>query len=163
MKVPKKFEFMALSARGWLDELYQDAGQARAPAQLKNDFATAMRWLGIRSFSEIREEHYELWSAGFVCYLAEGKAPGKGLPGIGYADSFKAYAKWAREDPPPFVALNDDIRGVFGRLMSIDERIAIPSHAPTGFGSSQRLRYILALAVLVFFLSFWLWHLFQRR
>ena len=161
VKVPKKFEFMALSARGWLDELCQDAHHARAPAQLKNDFAIAMRWLEIRSFSDIRQEHYERWSAGFVCYLGEGKPPGKRLPGMELAGSFEAYAKWAREDPPPFVALNDDIRGVFGRLMSVDEGVAIPSHAPTE--SSLRFWYALALAVLVSILTIWLLYLFKRR
>jgi hypothetical protein len=163
VKVPKKFEFMALSARGWLDELYQDAQHVRAPAQLKNDFATAMRWLGIRNFSEIRQEHYELWSAGFVCYLAEGKAPGKALPSMGLAGSFGSYAKWAREDAPPFVALDDDIRSVFGRLLSADTDIALPGHAPNASESFRRFRIILALAVVIFCLSFWLWYFFEPR
>jgi hypothetical protein len=122
MKVPKKFETMALSARGWLDELYTDANRTRAPAQLKNDFATAMRWLGIRSFSEIRQDHYEMWSAGFVYYLAEGNAPSASL-----RDQFQAFAKWAKQEPPRPVALDDDIRGVFGRLLSFDT--AMPGHS----------------------------------
>ena len=116
LKVPKKFESMALSARGWLDELYTDSSHPRSPPRLKADFATAMRWLGIKSFSEIRQEHYELWSAGFACYLAEGKAPSASLK-----QQFEAYSKWAKEDPPPFVALDDDVRSVFRRLLVPDQ------------------------------------------
>jgi hypothetical protein len=140
MKVPNKFEFMALSARGWLDELYKDASHERAPARLKNDFTTAMRWLGLEKFSDIRQEHYERWSAGYVCYLAEGKAPSTQF----YLNtpselqrSFDSYAKWAREDPLPFVALNDDIRGVFGRLLGGDD--AAPNLPPKGPGFLRSL------------------------
>jgi hypothetical protein len=116
VKVPKKFEFMALSARAWLDDLHTDSSHPRSPPQLKADFATAMRWLGISSFSEIRPGHYERWSAAFVCYLAEGKAPSASLKA-----QFEASSQWAKEDPPLFVALDDEIRGVFRRLLVPDQ------------------------------------------
>jgi hypothetical protein len=144
VKVSKKFEFMALSARGWLDELYTDANRVPASHPLRDDLAKAMRWLGLRNFSDIKQEHYELWSAGFVCYLAEGKAPPSDLTSdlkgpMALGPMFEAHAKWAREDPPPFVALDDDIRGVFRRLLAGDAKTAVPHRPSKGLGFLRSL------------------------
>jgi hypothetical protein len=145
VRIPKKFEFMALSAHMWLDELYTDANRVPPPHQLRDDLAKALRWLGLKNFSDIKQEHYELWSAGFVCYLAEGKAPSAGLK-----DQFKAFSQWAKEDPPRLVTLSDDIRGVFARLLSVGAEIAVQSHDPKGSGS---LLATFVIALVVIFLA----------
>ena len=93
---------------------------------------------GAQQFSDIKQKHYELWSAGFVCYLAEGKAPPSQLAITGPSELkrvFEDCSKWAKEGPPPFVALDDEIRGVFARLLSVDAGPAVPSRAPKGIGS----------------------------
>ena len=141
---------MALSARSWLDELYADANRVPAGHRLRNDLAIALRWLGLKNFSDIRQEHYELWSAGFVCYLAEGKAPSASL-----SDQFRAFSKWAREDPPPFIALDDDIRRVFGRLLSLDAGSVVPSYSL----QQSLLRWLIPAVVITFI--FWLSFLFR--
>jgi hypothetical protein len=148
VKVPRELEFMALSACGWLDDLYVDANRVPPTHQLRTDLAKALRWLGLKNFSDIKQEHYELWSAGFVCYLAEGKAPSAGLK-----SQFEAYSQWAREDLPTRVALDDDIRGVFARLLSVDAPIPVKSHVPQRSGSP--FDWFIALAIAFVLILCW--------
>ena|SRR5215203_1655928 len=126
---------MAVSARMWLDDLYADSNRPNCPPILKNDLAKALRWMELERFSDIGEKHYKRWAAGFVCYLCEGKTPPNQSGPLSLTPLFEGYAKYAKEEPPPFVDLDDEIRGVFRRLLSVDDaEIAVSNRPSKGLG-----------------------------
>lgn len=110
------------ASHSWLEELLADASRPDAPQQLRDDLATVQKWLGHESGDFTTEQHEQFARAG-EAYLMEGKAPSQGLARV-----FSRFKQWitkiyrtvANLDTP----INDDIRGVFDRLLATDDEIA---------------------------------------
>ncbi len=115
--------FMHESAHLWLEELMRDAGRADAPAALKKDFDTVLYWLGVEKADDIGVAQHETFARGFERYLAEGRAPTTAL-----AAAFEQFKRWLqaiyRSLSELDVRINDDIRGVFDRMLATDADLA---------------------------------------
>lgn len=107
----------------WLDELIRDATRADAPEGLRADLAAAMQWMKVEAPGMITAMHHEKWARAGESYLMEGKAPSAGLEG-----AFSRFRAWLvsiyRALHGTGSAINDNIRGVFDRLIATDEQIA---------------------------------------
>ena len=97
--------------------------QGAADARLKADYDTLLGWLGAKPGEELTTEQQEQFARGFEAYLREGKAPVRELSG-----AFARFKKWLtkiyRKAEALNVELNDDVRGVFDRLLATEEEIA---------------------------------------
>jgi len=107
----------------WLEELAADASLPDAPDQLRADLATVLGWFGVERFDQVKVEHHEQWARAAEAYLLEGKAPSIGLQG-----AFSRFRAWLKSIYQVIANLNtpinDEIRGVFDRLLATDEEIA---------------------------------------
>ncbi|HEY9067880.1 MAG TPA: hypothetical protein VIO33_23045, partial [Burkholderiaceae bacterium] len=109
------------SGHAWLEELSSDAQRESAPQQLRDDIAAVREWLG-NTGGEFTTEQHEQFARAAEAYLMEGKAPSVGLARV-----FSRFKDWltriyravANLDTP----INDDIRGVFDRLLATDAEI----------------------------------------
>ena len=102
--------FGSLRGMQWLDQLMLDAAQPRAPDSLREDARTVLKWLGIENAEAILTEHYDQFSRAFQRYIAEWRAPSlQRAPAIAHSRQ----------------ALNDDIRGVFSRLLEREQAARI--------------------------------------
>jgi GGDEF domain-containing protein len=114
--------FLHESGHVFLKLLAQTAAEEAAPKNLKDDWATALKWLGAESFEKLTVEQHEKWARGFEAYLLEGKAPSTKLEG-----AFSAFKLWLkgvyRSVASLNVELNDEIRGVFDRLLATDQEL----------------------------------------
>ena len=105
----------------WLEELASDAAAETAPEQIKNDWAAVREWLGNDGGALTRDQH-EQFARAAEAYLMEGKAPSVALARV-----FARFKQWLTKiyrtvkslDTP----INDDIRGVFDRLLATDAEI----------------------------------------
>jgi len=104
----------------WLEELVTLAKEGEAPQSLVDDLAKVRKWLGNKGEKISRLQH-EKFARGLETYMREGKAPNEELKGI-----FEKFKNWllsiyktAKELKSP---LNDDIRGVFDRLVASPEK-----------------------------------------
>ncbi|MGH9811525.1 MAG: hypothetical protein ACRD4T_00165 [Candidatus Acidiferrales bacterium] len=146
--------FLHESGHLFFEMLGDLAERADAPEQVKQDWATSLNWVGVKDRAELaarsaeaggirdaaeaegREltaaekarvdelvEPFEKWARGFERYLFEGKAPSEKLAG-----PFERFKLWLKQVYRTFaslgVDLNDDIRGVFDRLLATDAEIA---------------------------------------
>jgi hypothetical protein len=104
----------------WLDELSKDALIDGAPQQLKDDMATVMKWFGTDT---IGVEQHEQFARAVEAYFMEGKAPTSALARV-----FSRFKTWLTKIYQNAKALNtpinDEIRGVFDRLLATDDEIA---------------------------------------
>lgn len=103
----------------WLDELSKDALIDGAPQQIKNDMATVMKWFGTDT---IGVEQHEQFARAVEAYFMEGKAPSSALARV-----FSRFKTWLTKIYQNAKALNtpinDEIRGVFDRLLATDDEI----------------------------------------
>jgi hypothetical protein len=110
------------SGHAWLEELAGDAGAETAPAQLRDDMATVRAWLGNEGGAFTDAQH-EQFARAAEAYLMEGKAPSAAL-----AKVFARFKQWLTKIYRTVAALdtpiNDDIRGVFDRLLATDAELA---------------------------------------
>lgn len=115
------------SAHVFLELFAEVAQRSDAPPQLKADFAAAMKWMGVAAPAEgqqwtFPETAHEKWARGFEQYLREGKAPAGGLVG-----AFTRFGLWLvdiyKSAAELNVELNDEVRGVFDRLLAADEEV----------------------------------------
>lgn len=92
--------------------------------QIKSDYETILKWLGVDDRSQIKTEHHEKFARGFEAYLMEGKAPSSALRA-----AFAKFRAWLtsiyRSIRNLDVKLSKDIRGVFDRLLATDEEISV--------------------------------------
>lgn len=121
--------FLHESGHFFLETLGKMASDPSAPAQIKEDMDAALKWMKIpnledwqsRSLEEQREAH-EQFARGFEAYLFEGKAPNIEMQNI-----FQRFRDWLvniyRELRNLNVELDDEIRGVFDRMLATDEVI----------------------------------------
>lgn len=107
-------------SHSWLEELKADAARSDAPDQLKQDWETVKAWL--KSDGALTVEQHEQFARGGERYLMEGKAPSAELQGV-----FNRLQAWLKRIYQTLsglnVSLNDDVRGVFDRLIASEEEI----------------------------------------
>ena len=94
-----------------------------AQAGKSKDAKVISKWLGADDLTQLTREQEEQWARGFEAYLMEGKAPS-----IELRDAFSRFRDWLVQIYKNMtrlrVELDDDIRGVFDRLLATDEQIA---------------------------------------
>jgi hypothetical protein len=106
----------------WLEELMQDAEHPAAADDLKADALAVLKWLGVEKAEHIKTLHQDKFARGFETYMMEGRAPSRQLAPIFVKQKewfTEIYRKQLLNTP-----LNDDIRGVFDRLLATREEIA---------------------------------------
>ena len=104
-------------------EVIQDLALAKdAPQQIKDDVNAIRGWVGAEGDAPLTTEQHEQFARGFEAYLAEGKAPAPELNG-----AFARFKRWMlaiyKHLSRLNVALNDDVRKVFDRIVASDEQI----------------------------------------
>ncbi|MCW3657537.1 hypothetical protein K6L27_05065 [Burkholderia cenocepacia] len=106
----------------WLEELKADAARPDAPQQLRDDLGALTKWMGVDDASKIAVEHHEQFARAAEAYFMEGKAPSGAL-----ASAFAKFKSWLttiyRTVASLNTPINDDIRGVFDRLVATDAEI----------------------------------------
>jgi len=102
-----------------------------APEAVKADFDTALDWLGVKTAAELDPitggdravEAHEKWARGFEEYLRSGKSPSAELQ-----TAFARFKAWMLRIYTALkgtgVDINDDIRGVFDRMLATEDQIA---------------------------------------
>lgn len=106
----------------YLEVIDQISTSEDAPQQITDDVSTIRSWLGAEDGAAITTEQHEQFARGFEQYLAEGKAPSPELAG-----AFARFKRWLIQIYKDLrrlnVALTDDVRRVFDRLVASDEQI----------------------------------------
>lgn len=124
--------FLHESAHVFLDIVGALAEREDAPQRAKDDWKATLKWLGAKTTDDLvptsalesdpARMRHEKWAKGFERYLAEGQAPSEKLAGA-FANfrlwMAKVYRKLLALDQP----INDEIRGVFDRLLATDREI----------------------------------------
>lgn len=86
----------------YLDQLMLDAAHPLAPYSVRQDARTVLKWLNIANAEAIKTEHYDQFTSAFQKYTMEWETPAVGIvPATGHSP----------------LALNDDIRGAFNRML----------------------------------------------
>lgn len=104
-------------------EIYKDLDSLKeTPQDLKDDFQSVLKWLGVEKAEDIKTEHHEQWARGFEAYLREGKAPNQSL-----RRAFHQFKMWLvniyKQADELNVTLSDDIRGVMDRMIATEDEI----------------------------------------
>jgi len=107
----------------WLEELKRLAETGEGDAAIKADWERVQRFIGHEGDGEISTPAHEKFAESFETYLMEGRAPSEGLGAVFYR--FKTwlsriYQSLAQRGAP----INDEIRGVFDRMLATDAEIA---------------------------------------
>ena len=117
----------------WLEELLRDTTDDRAPADLVADGAAVRKWLGSSPDGNVTTAQHERFARGFERYMMEGTAPSARLGGV-----FAQFRQWLTAIYQTVQRLrapmDDNIRGVFGRMLATpEERATIaPEREMTG-------------------------------
>lgn len=105
----------------WLEELRADALSDTVNEQVRKDWETVGRWLGVKDGTLTRDQH-EQFARGFEAYLMEGKSPSVEL-----GDVFRRFKSWLitiyRTMRGLDVHLSDEVRQVMDRLVATEEAI----------------------------------------
>lgn len=122
--------FLHEGAHAFLEMTAQLSMRPEAPAEVQQDMRTVLDWAGFagsvqdwmgRPLDERRAAH-EKFARGFEAYAFEGKAPSVEL-----ADVFRRFAAWLKQVYKRItslnVELNDEVRGVFDRMLATDAQI----------------------------------------
>jgi len=105
-------------------EILGDLAQAEnATQEVRDDYATVLKWLGVESRDQIQVQHHEQWARGFEAYLMEGKAPTTAL-----RTAFAKFRVWLtsvyRQIRNLNVELTPEVRNVMNRMLATDEEIS---------------------------------------
>ncbi|MES2531980.1 MAG: hypothetical protein V4636_13160 [Pseudomonadota bacterium] len=111
----------------WLETLGDLAADPTAPPQIRDDYAAALKFLGVDKRSDIGVDQHELFARGFEKFLATGKAPS-----IASRRLFSRFRAWLLDvykgvlglSRTLNVELSPEIVGVFNRMIATDEEIA---------------------------------------
>lgn len=100
-----------------------DLAQAKdAPAELKKDLDTLLKWFKVKSVKDIQTKHHEKFARGFEKYLAEGKAPSAEL-----RSAFEQFKNWLIEVYKNLKALNvsltPEVTAVMDRMLATKSEI----------------------------------------
>lgn len=123
--------FLHESGHFFLEVMHDLASQPDAPQQIKDDFATFLKWTGVESAEawgdmtlDQQREHHENFARGFEAYLFEGKAPSVQLQAL-----FQRFRAWLlnvyRSIASLDINLTPEIRGVFDRMLATTEEIKL--------------------------------------
>lgn len=114
--------FLHETGHYFLDVMGHIAADENAPAQVKEDYQTILKWLGVNSREEIGTDEHEKWARGFEQYLMEGKAPSSAL-----TRAFGRFRKWLTSVYQHVknlnVDLSDDVRGVMDRMLASQDEV----------------------------------------
>ena len=104
-------------------EVLGDLAQAEtSSAEVKDDYAKILKFLGVDSRSQITTAHHEKFARANEAYLMEGKAPAPELRGV-----FQRIRAWMkliyRQLKNLDVELSNEVRGVFDRIYATDAEI----------------------------------------
>lgn len=124
------------AAHFYLEVLADMAAAEDAPKGIKDDFAKALAWFGISAETwysldtEGKREYHERWAESFELFTLEGKAPAVSLqPTFSQIRSWMLKVYLSVEQflkiNPRAGMLNDEIRGVFSRLLATEDAIAV--------------------------------------
>lgn len=115
--------FLHESGHFFLDVMGETALQENAPAEIKDDFNNILKYLEVDSIDQIKTEQHEKFARAFEAYLYEGKAPSPEL-----ASAFARFKAWMievyRNISKLNVEIDDNIRGVFDRMLATQEEIS---------------------------------------
>lgn len=124
------------AAHFFLDALADMANKVDAPEDIKQDFDKVLKWFGVdtpaawhKMTIEEKRPHHEQWAESYELYLLEGKAPASTLQPL-FA-RFRAWMLAVYKSAKDFIAahpaagkLNDEIRGVYDRMLASADAIA---------------------------------------
>jgi hypothetical protein len=115
--------FLHESAHAMFEMYEQIASSPNPPAKIARDWATMRKWVKAEDGAELTEAQKEQMARGFEAYVLEGKAPSAAL-----AEAFASFARWLKDIYKSVaklgVELNDDVRGVFDRMLATENEIA---------------------------------------
>jgi hypothetical protein len=114
--------FLHETGHFWLEVMGDLAEQEGASQQIRDDYATLLRWFGVENRGQIEVKHHEQFARGNEAYLMEGKAPSAELRGV-----FQRFRAWLtmvyRTLRGLNVNLTRDVRAVFDRIYATDAAI----------------------------------------
>jgi hypothetical protein len=135
--------FLHESGHFFLDIQGQLASQPGAPAQIVDDMNALLDWFGIESTPDQsklerwmsmsldeQRQHHEALAESFEHYLFEGKAPSVRLQGVfsrirtWMISLYRAIKDIYRTSDDKSMRLNDEVRGVFDRMLATEDEIA---------------------------------------
>lgn len=104
-------------------EVLRDLTREPGSSDLHADMDAIRAYLGVKPGEGIQVKHHEKFARSFEAYLMEGKAPSQELRG-----AFARFRQWLttiyRDITGLGVHLNDDVRGVFDRMLASSDEIA---------------------------------------
>jgi hypothetical protein len=107
----------------FFEEIEQAVQLGLADESMLRDYNSLRAWLGAQPGAVLNREQREQVARGFEAYLMEGKAPSRELESA-FA-RFKAWLRKIYESAAKLrVELNDEVRGVFDRMLSTEREIA---------------------------------------
>lgn len=121
--------FLHESGHFFLEVTADIARRDDAPQQIRDDMKTVLKWFGVPSLAtwthmsvEEKRPYHEQFARGFEAYLFEGKSPNMELTGI-----FQRFRAWMvsiyKQLTSLNVTLDDEIRGVFDRMVASTDSI----------------------------------------
>ncbi|MCA9244511.1 MAG: hypothetical protein KDA32_11180 [Phycisphaerales bacterium] len=114
--------FLHESGHFYLEVLGDLAEADGASTQIMQDYASILKWFGVENRQGITVEHHEKFARGFEAYLMEGVAPS-----IELQNAFARFKAWMTQIYELLtelrVELNDEVRGVFDRIIATDQAI----------------------------------------
>lgn len=110
------------TAHIYFNEIKSAVESGAAPERIAEDYGKIRKWLDLAEGEEFTTAHQETFARGFEAYLWEGKAPNAEMAGV-----FQRFKTWLRSVYKRVqelnVTLNDDIRGVFDRMLTDGRRV----------------------------------------
>jgi len=114
--------FLHESGHFFLEVMGETALQENAPQEVVDDFNNILKFLEVDSIENIKVEQHEKFARAFEAYLFEGKAPSVEL-----SSAFSRFKAWLigvyKNISKLNVELDDNIRGVFDRMLATKEEI----------------------------------------
>ncbi len=116
--------FIHEKGHDYLARMIRDAKDDLAPAQLKADADAVYKWLGVSGDEGVKTKHHEKFARGFENYIMEGRAPSAALARV-----FEQFRQWLvqiyKEAFNLNAPINNDIRGVFDRMLAFEPERAV--------------------------------------
>lgn len=107
----------------FFEEMERVIQAGAADETMLRDYATLRKWVGGEPDAPLSVEQKERLARGFEAYLMEGKAPAEDLK-----SGFSRFRAWMlkiyRQAVNLKVELNDEVRGVFDRMLATEKEIA---------------------------------------
>lgn len=114
--------FLHETGHFWLEVMGDLATDPNSSQQMRDDYATTLKFLGVDSREKIGMEQHELFARANEAYLREGKAPSPEMRAM--FQKFKSWLMMIYKSLSDLnVTLNDEVRGVFDRIYASDAEI----------------------------------------